>query len=550
MKTGIAATVAGPLVMTLLLPGVCSPGPADGLVGHWKLEGDCRDSSGQGHHGVNHGVEFDGGEGGEFNGVDSYVEVPSSPSLVPAHGPFSIAVSVYTEAEQDDILGDVLSKYDPATRTGLTLAIQDHAGASSSQANSRNLSFGIDAARIDCEWTDRGRPGKSRHVCSMAVFQGKLYAGTLEPGRDDAGHVFRHDGGSKWTDCGRPDRCNAVFALAVYEGNLYAGVARRDTTHDGQAPSPNGRPGGKVYRYEGGERWTDCGRLGNADSVYAMAVYRGKLYATTLYWPAKGLYRYDGGTKWTFCGHPGQRVEPLAVHNGYLYAASFDGGEFFRYDGRTWTRLKPIPDTTQTYSIAIYQGRIHVGTWPNGKVFRYEDSGDWTFRGRLGDEQEIQAMLVYNGKLFAGTLPSAKVCRHVGDTTWSYTGHLDEGEGIYRRAWTLAVCDGKLFCGTMPSGRVWSLEAGRCATYDSQLAPGWRHIVAVKGADRLKLYVDGKCVSTSSSFQSSHYDLANPAPLKIGLGERDYFNGKLNEIRIYNRALNGADVSALHRASR
>ncbi|MBM3993494.1 MAG: hypothetical protein FJ303_04995, partial [Planctomycetes bacterium] len=29
---------------------------ARGLIGYWKLAGDCRDHSGHGHHGTNHGV--------------------------------------------------------------------------------------------------------------------------------------------------------------------------------------------------------------------------------------------------------------------------------------------------------------------------------------------------------------------------------------------------------------------------------------------------------------------------------------------------------------
>jgi hypothetical protein len=48
------------------------------LVGHWKLRGDCRDDSGNGNHGVNHGVTFDkGGDGGGvFNGCDAWIEMP------------------------------------------------------------------------------------------------------------------------------------------------------------------------------------------------------------------------------------------------------------------------------------------------------------------------------------------------------------------------------------------------------------------------------------------------------------------------------------------
>lgn len=35
---------------------------AEGLVGYWKLDKDCRDYSGKDNHGVNHGVNFDTGK--------------------------------------------------------------------------------------------------------------------------------------------------------------------------------------------------------------------------------------------------------------------------------------------------------------------------------------------------------------------------------------------------------------------------------------------------------------------------------------------------------
>src|SRR5258708_1259374 len=58
-----------------------------GLVGHWKLQGDCRDYSGQGNHGVNHGV---GLEKGAFDGVGAYIEVPAHPSLKLGTGDFAL----------------------------------------------------------------------------------------------------------------------------------------------------------------------------------------------------------------------------------------------------------------------------------------------------------------------------------------------------------------------------------------------------------------------------------------------------------------------------
>jgi len=44
-----------------------------------------------------------------------------------------------------------------------------------------------------------------------------------------------------------------------------------------------------------------------------------------------------------------------------------------RYEnGKTWTPLGVVPNTGQTYSAVVYQGRICPGTWPTGTVFRFD----------------------------------------------------------------------------------------------------------------------------------------------------------------------------------
>ena len=517
------------------------------LIAHYPLTNDAKDSSGHRNHGIVHGVAFDAGQNAVFDGIDDFIEVPDSKSLDLADGDFSIAVWVHTAAKLDDTLGDILSKYDPAIRTGTTLSIMNYSGVASSQPNHRNLFFGIDAARIDYEWFDCGRPGEALSIFGMAVCDGKLYVGTFEAGQDKVGHVYRYEGGTEWIDCGCPNQCNMIPALAVYKGKLYAGGTRRNMVHDAMSTQPNQNPGGKVYRYDGDTTWADCGRLGEADTVLSLTVFNGELYGTTMYWPAKGMYRYDGDKKWAFCGNPGQRPSVLGVYNGHLYATSFDGGGFFRYDGGTdWTRLKSIPETTQTYSIGVHQGKMCVGTWPNGLVYRYDGPESWTSMGRLGDETEIEGMVVYNGKLFAGTLPLARVYRFDGGTTWSYTGNLDlTPNAKYRRVWPLAVYNGKLFAGTLPSGHIFSLEAGKCATYDKELQSGWRHIAAVKRKGLLEIHVDGRLAAQSSAFNARDYDLSNTQPLKIGFGEHDYFNGRMKDLRVYNRALDETEVHDL-----
>ena len=97
---------------------------------------------------------------------------------------------------------------------------------------------------------------------------------------------------------------------------------------------------------------------------------------------------------------------------------------------------------------------------------------------------------------------------------------------------------------------MFSIESGKCVTYDHGLPAGWVHLAAVNGANRLRLYVNGKLVATSSSFTASDYDISNDKPLKIGFGTHDYFNGKLKDVRIYGRALNAGDVANLAKSSK
>ena len=155
-------------------------------------------------------------------------------------------------------------------------------------------------------------------------------------------------------------------------------------------------------------------------------------------------------------------------------------------------------------------------------------------------------MAVYNGKLYAGTLPMADVYRLDGAAKWTSVGQLDKTPKVrYRRAWTMAVYDGKLFCGTLPSGHVLSIEAGKCATYDRALPPGWHHLAAVKTKDCLQIYLDGQRVAKSTPFKPGAYNLTTKQPLKIGFGQHDYFNGKMRDVRLYNRALSPAAVARL-----
>lgn len=516
----------------------------DGMVARWKLLGNCRDSSGSGNHGVSHGVEW-AANGGRFNGTDSYVEVPDDPSLHLGEREFSLTAWVSTDAKLDDVLGDILTKYDADARTGFNLCIQNFHGVTSSQSNYRNLFFGIDAGKPP-KWVDCGRPGEAVLVWSLCVHMGSLYAGTFEMGKGQSGHMYRYDGGTGWIDCGSPHPSNAITSLAVYDGKLYAAASHYRSSGSALPESENTTPGGRVFRYEGGKEWADCGQVGPGESIGGLAVFSGRLYASSMYAPP-GLYRYEGGREWRDCGNPGGRVEALGVYHGCLYGSGWDAGRsgVYRYEGGSaWSDCGTPPGNTQTYSFAIHRGSLCVGTWPSGRVFRMTREG-WQDCGRLGEEMEVMGMALYNGKLYAGTLPSARVYRYDGGCDWVDTGQLDATPDVrYRRAWSMAVYRGRLFCGTLPSGHVHSLTAGSCVTHDRELEAGWQHIAAIRRSHELRLLVNGRTVAREK-LGNETFDVTNTEPLMIGFGEHAYFKGSLRDVRIYARALREGEAAQL-----
>ena len=536
------------------------------LIACLRFEGDLKDDSKVAHRVINHNVQASD-NGAVFNGRDSYLEIPSSNELNFGREDFTIAAEIYTEEHLDDVIGDIVSKYDDASRKGFNLTVKHHAGVVSTQSNYRNVHFGIDDDMVPL-WQDCGRAGNAVVIAALAVYEGKLYAGTYEPGKD-RGHVYRYEGGQEWTDLGSCDKSNKVSALAVYQGKLYAATQKHDG-HGSLLPlSQNCNPGGSVFRFEGQNNWIDCGRVCEADNLLSLVVHRGRLYTSPMY--TKGIYRYEGGKEWSKFPSPDSRLFALAPYHGYLYAtanrlellkpnvthAGPDGDPdvqkvvgsdgVYRYkEGIGWEGCGKQDEETQIYASVIHKGQIYVGTWPHGTVFRHLGGDKWQNCGRLGNEEEVMGLNVYNGRLYAGTLPTAEIYRFDGDGQWKRVGRVDwTPDAPLRRALSMVVYQGRLFAGTLPSGRICAMEVGKSATYDYELDPGWKKICAVKGRINLKLFVDGRLVASSTEFDRKEYDLSNEETLKIGFGQHDYFNGKMKNFRIFNRALSEKEILEL-----
>ena len=545
-------------VCGLTLATIQSLPAEDGLVAHWPLARDGKDTSGNGLHAKAHGVEFaaNGRRASAcFDGRQSWLQAPVDERLKFGTGDFSISLWVHTEKSLDDVPGDLISQYDFKSRRGFHLALKTNPGVTFSQANSSQLQFGIDQNRTQKSWVDRGNPGDSLLAFALCTFDGNLYAGTCEPDVGDAGHVYRLSGRDQWVDCGAPDRSNAVTSLVEFDGHLYAGTGKYRLGGSSLPESQNETLGGRIFRYEGGSKWGNVGRLPEAESIGGLVVFRGKLYASSLYRPA-AFFRYDGDTKWTDCGSPlrpkdlpgettHMRVEALGVYNGWLYATCYDGGRVFRFAGERWFDVGQLAENTQTYAFAVRAGRFYVGTWRTGRVYRFEKPNDWTDVGRLGEELEVMGMLVHNGRLIAGTLPLAEVYEYDGESAWTKLTRLDHTPDVrYRRAWTMAEYDGQVFCSTLPSGKVYSWRSGRVAMADRRFPAGWHHVIAVRSGCSLRIYVDGKLSAEESGFKADDFNLSTDQPLKIGFGPNDYFKGRLADVRVYRRALKPEEIKA------
>jgi hypothetical protein len=548
---------------------------AEGLIGHWKLQGDARDHSGNDHHAVNHGVDL---AKGKFDGTSAYLEVPAAKSLQLGDGDFSFCAWVNTPEQLGDVVGDVFDLYDPVTRRGVTLTISSSAGGYQSQGTNRQVHFGIDNAKTT-EWQDCGRPNPTSNYVnnSLTVFKGKLYAATIDAA-DPSGwaHVYRYDGGQKWTDCGRvgDGKTTGVGPLLVHDGNLYAAT----TTYDWTRVNEGDYQPGRVYRYADGTNWENLGQPSVDRTLNSMASFQGKLYVGG--GPqTKGVYVQDGD-RWLpsklFPPEGPQRLWPHAMHrfNGKLFVG-FPG--VYSFDGADWTFVgHPVPDEKnmlQTHSMQLYQGSLHAGTWPHAKVAKYDGGETWEDIGRVGEDgTEVNALVVYNGKLYGGSIPRAEVCRYDDAPSWTSLKRFYSPEnwdpGVpgqasreqvndWSRVTSLTVHDGKLFASTGSCtsavqdapldvrGKVFSMEAGKVASYGDDLGPGWKHLAAVRDGGKLKLYINGELSAESSEFDPAEYDLSADRPLRIGFGQTDYFDGHMQDVRLYGKSLSESQIQEL-----
>ncbi|MDO8566997.1 MAG: LamG domain-containing protein [bacterium] len=108
--------------------------------------------------------------------------------------------------------------------------------------------------------------------------------------------------------------------------------------------------------------------------------------------------------------------------------------------------------------------------------------------------------------------------------------------------------------GTM---RCWYSKTGSAFWYDGSngysagtVADGrWHHIVMAVGTTNGSTYKDGVVVTNNQAWTNSGAATTNTAALKIGTGDVGSavtFNGSIDDVRIYNRALSASEITQLY----
>jgi hypothetical protein len=95
-------------------------------------------------------------------------------------------------------------------------------------------------------------------------------------------------------------------------------------------------------------------------------------------------------------------------------------------------------------------------------------------------------------------------------------------------------------------GKVFSYGTGTAVSLDRDLGAGWKHIAAVRTNHEMELFVDGRLVAKTEG-SGTPLDVSNNVPLRIGFGPQSHFDGKIRDVRLYNRALTMGEVATFQR---
>ncbi len=154
--------------------------------------------------------------------------------------------------------------------------------------------------------------------------------------------------------------------------------------------------------------------------------------------------------------------------------------------------------------------------------------------------------LKFNGSSAFVTIPNSS--RYTGNATKSFTFSAWAFMSALPSNWKAVVAkeDITKYCGLWVNPfNEWTFEPNVTGGATAPAATGWHHVAAVQDATKntRKIYVDG----VLSGNTDTAVDCSSPAAFHLGSGDGsdDFWNGRIDDVRIYDTALTQADITNL-----
>jgi hypothetical protein len=196
--------------------------------------------------------------------------------------------------------------------------------------------------------------GLGYSVLALAGYNGHLYAGVISDSY--TGQVYKYEGNSEWTLIG-DNMDDEVCSLAVYQGDLYAGTAWN---------------GMRLYKYTSGvtncgvPNWTRVVNHTSWDGTKALYVSNDYLLMGDIGWDWIG--RWDG-----MSFHQDQPIQTGSCiydfedYNGNVYGAAWAGRMWGSGDAINWNLAISESYGTHMWELETFRGSLYM-SYDNGEL--------------------------------------------------------------------------------------------------------------------------------------------------------------------------------------
>jgi len=121
------------------------------------------------------------------------------------------------------------------------------------------------------------------------------------------------------------------------------------------------------------------------------------------------------------------KILSLCEFNSKLYGGTYPGGRLFRWNNTdAWTQVADqLSSQTSIYALCVFNGKLYAGTAPNGYLFEWDGVSAWTkVADQLNSQTSIRCLCVFNSKLYGGTGAGGRLFEWNGTDAWTQVAPL------------------------------------------------------------------------------------------------------------------------------